>query len=330
MADQKMDKYIDNSGDKKYFAIIPYYIVNHSTAYEQSLYLVMKRLAGEKGTCYASLTDLAKRMGVARSTTHKTLQGIIERGWIKFLGKKPSKTHPSNEYEIVDLWGENLDYIKSITSQKKSPPDEQSQKKSPPDEQRRVHQVDTKKNDIKNKQLTKEEERTLTPFQKVFISIIKKYPKEFKLYATEDIQWLKDRVENQPQFKSIDLGYEMEGWGTWLEAEHRKKQATQGNTFPKSDFKRSLSNRLKKAVEFKATSRWKSGANSDYPNPNDDPDRVKREAQRAIERTDELLAERERWKKESTVNPTKLIKALKEGKSLDEFKRTLPNSTTCS
>uniref|UniRef100_A0A6M3M511 Replicative helicase inhibitor G39P N-terminal domain-containing protein n=1 Tax=viral metagenome TaxID=1070528 RepID=A0A6M3M511_9ZZZZ len=58
--------------------------------------------------------------------------------------------------------------------------------------------------------------------------------------------------------------------------------------------------------------------------------KAEREAQRAIERTNQLLAEREQWKKDSIVSPTKLIKALKEGKSLDEFKRTLPkpNPTT--
>jgi len=68
---EQKDKYIDKSGDKKYFTQIPNMIVNHSTAYEQSLYLVMKRLAGEGGSCYASLNFLAEKMGVHKTTFQK-------------------------------------------------------------------------------------------------------------------------------------------------------------------------------------------------------------------------------------------------------------------
>ena len=35
----------DESGDKKYFTLVPNYILNHSSAIDQSLYLQMKRFA---------------------------------------------------------------------------------------------------------------------------------------------------------------------------------------------------------------------------------------------------------------------------------------------
>jgi hypothetical protein len=47
-------KILDNSGDKRYFTIVPNYILNHSTAIDQALYLQMKRLAGDEGLCFAT------------------------------------------------------------------------------------------------------------------------------------------------------------------------------------------------------------------------------------------------------------------------------------
>jgi hypothetical protein len=43
----------DESGDHKYFSLLPHYILNHSTAVDQALYMQMKRYAGEGigGTC---------------------------------------------------------------------------------------------------------------------------------------------------------------------------------------------------------------------------------------------------------------------------------------
>ena len=46
----------DGSGDKEFFTIVPNFILNHSTATEQALYLQLKRLAGDgkKDYCYPS------------------------------------------------------------------------------------------------------------------------------------------------------------------------------------------------------------------------------------------------------------------------------------
>lgn len=105
-------KITDKSGDRKYFAMIPYYVVNHSSAYEQSLYLVMKRIASEEGTCWASPQTIAKIMDVAANTVRKYRKKLEQRGWIKKIGTRQiGKTNQSTyEYEIVDLWKLNMDF----------------------------------------------------------------------------------------------------------------------------------------------------------------------------------------------------------------------------
>lgn len=102
------DKYIDKSGDKKYFTQIPNMIVNHSTAYEQSLYLIMKRIAGEGGDCYASLNFLAKKMGVHKTTISKTITKLLKRKWIAEAEKTKVKGGYTRTFIIIDLWPRNI------------------------------------------------------------------------------------------------------------------------------------------------------------------------------------------------------------------------------
>lgn len=98
----------DESGDRKYFTIVPNYILNHSTAWERDVYIQMKRIAGEKGTCWTSRTTLAKQCGMSVDRLKKSLKYLVEHKWIELLGKKTIKTaggtQQVNEYRIVDLW----------------------------------------------------------------------------------------------------------------------------------------------------------------------------------------------------------------------------------
>ena len=103
----KIIEIIDKSGDRKYFTQIPNIIVNHSNAYEQSLYLTMKRLAGEKESCYASLNWLAKKLGVDKKTITKTIAKLLERQWIKEIEKRKVRGGQVRQFIIVDLWKEN-------------------------------------------------------------------------------------------------------------------------------------------------------------------------------------------------------------------------------
>lgn len=107
----KTFKLIDKKGNRKYFTIIPNYIIDHSTAYEQSLYLVMKRIAGEKMTCYASPQTIAKKMGVAPNTVRKYRDKLEQKVWIKKIGMhNTGVTNQSTcEYKMVDIWKFNID-----------------------------------------------------------------------------------------------------------------------------------------------------------------------------------------------------------------------------
>jgi len=98
----------DESGDKKYFTMIPNCIVNHSTHYEQSLYLTMKRLAGEHGSCFASLNFLSKKLGIHRITLTQTIEKLLKRKWIKEIEPKKVNGGMVRQFTIVDLWKRNL------------------------------------------------------------------------------------------------------------------------------------------------------------------------------------------------------------------------------
>lgn len=124
MKEQKL-KLLDKSGDKEFFTIIPNYILNHSSVYDRALYIQMKRMAGDDGSCWASKKELAKLCKMSVGQTTKSLKYLLERGWIKFEGKKKGRTKPSYEYSIVNIWHINSDFYR----QKESSYSEQSKKK---------------------------------------------------------------------------------------------------------------------------------------------------------------------------------------------------------
>jgi len=115
-------KILDESNDRRYFTIVPNIIANGSTAYEQALYLQMKRKAGEAGTCYASRETLAEAMGVGTGTVSRTIDKLLKRGWIKYVGKRHGKTRPTNEYRVVDIWRENVESYKDPSTVDESTP----------------------------------------------------------------------------------------------------------------------------------------------------------------------------------------------------------------
>jgi len=103
----------DESGDRKYFTQIPNIIVNHSTAYEQSLYLIMKRIAGEGGSCFASLNTLAGRMGANRKTVAKNIIKLVDRKWIEEIEPIKIRGGIVKQFKIVDLWKLNMEEYES-------------------------------------------------------------------------------------------------------------------------------------------------------------------------------------------------------------------------
>jgi hypothetical protein len=107
----------DGSGDRKYFTQVPNMIVNHSTAYEQSLYLIMKRIAGEDGYCYASYRLLAEKMGVRRNTVAVIIDKLLKRKWISEVSPIKIRGGSVRRFTIVDLWKLNMKEYEESGSQ---------------------------------------------------------------------------------------------------------------------------------------------------------------------------------------------------------------------
>lgn len=102
----------DESGDKKYFTMLPNIILNHSTAIDQALYCQLKKFAGENGVAYPSATTLIKKLGVTRNTIKKSIAYLLKRGWILENGKREVMTQGGKQfvtaYKIVDIWKLNV------------------------------------------------------------------------------------------------------------------------------------------------------------------------------------------------------------------------------
>ena len=104
----------DESKDKKYFTIIPNFILNSSTAIDQALYMQIKRIAGDDGECSASLSYFQKQLGAGRDTIYKSINYLIKHKWISFVGKKKNQTYGGkqkiNTYTVNDIWNLNNNY----------------------------------------------------------------------------------------------------------------------------------------------------------------------------------------------------------------------------
>lgn len=107
-------KIVDESGDKKYFTIIPNYILNHSTLWDREVYIQMKRITGEDGACWTSQKTLAKQCGISVNRLKKSLKYLLEHGWIKQVGVKKVATEGGgqevHEYKVSDLWKLNIEF----------------------------------------------------------------------------------------------------------------------------------------------------------------------------------------------------------------------------
>ena len=106
----------DGSNDKKYFTIIPNYVLNHSTMWDREVYIQMKRIAGEHGICWTSQKTLAEQCGMSINRLKKSIQYLLDHKWIKDYGTKRVGTSGGsqevNQYKIIDLWQKNIEFYK--------------------------------------------------------------------------------------------------------------------------------------------------------------------------------------------------------------------------
>lgn len=94
--------------------MVPNYVLNHSGAIEQGLYLQMKRYAGENGSCYASGRTLRKQLKIGIKAYRTALKYLIDHDWIYLKGKMMAHTKGGdqllNVYGVRDLWKLNSDF----------------------------------------------------------------------------------------------------------------------------------------------------------------------------------------------------------------------------
>lgn len=203
----------DESGDHKYFSLLPHYILNHSTAIDQALYMQMKRYAGEdsSGTCWASKKTLKEKLGIGHKALNKSIEYLIGRGWIIYLGKRKIKTIGGeqlvDEYSIKDIWKENVLYYEQGCSE--SIPLPESSVRVSQKEDKGGCFGDTNKNHILNK--NNKEDTLQQLFEKEIQTDNLKEKENFLSYWTEkNTGGKKERWQKQTVF---DI---KRRWSTWL------------------------------------------------------------------------------------------------------------------
>ena len=101
---------IDQSGDRKYFTIIPNILwVKDLTALERWLYATIKKVAGDDGECFMSTLTLAKEAGISTGSISKAKQTLQDKGLVRIVRRKRSaKGHAIDHITITDIWEENI------------------------------------------------------------------------------------------------------------------------------------------------------------------------------------------------------------------------------
>lgn len=168
----------DESNDRGYFTIIPNYILNHSTAVAQALYLQLKRLAGENGVAYAGSRYLKERLKISQPTLRKEFNYLLAKGWIEYAGEKEVETDGGKQkiksYKIVDLWQLNNKFYESKRGEKIDTPCQRGEKIDTQGVKTRGEKIDTKEEPYKknttNKRFSfKSTSYTDTQWQKVLM-----------------------------------------------------------------------------------------------------------------------------------------------------------------
>lgn len=112
MQEEKVTAIHDQSEDKKYFTMIPNFVIDHAGAIPRALYMDMKRYAGEIGTCYASEKTLRTKLQVGKIAFHKALKFLVDQKWITFSGYQLIETEGGMQsikaYTVNDIWSKNM------------------------------------------------------------------------------------------------------------------------------------------------------------------------------------------------------------------------------
>lgn len=136
----------DNSGDKEFFTIIPNYIANHSTANDQALYFQIKKHAGENGKCFATEKTLMQKLGIGKKAYDKSMDYLLEKKWITFIGLTSGKTRPIKTYRVNNIWKLNNQHYKKISSKSNVSFNEKISAESRGDKFQKQHKISAESN----------------------------------------------------------------------------------------------------------------------------------------------------------------------------------------
>ena len=207
----------DNSGDHKYFSLLPHYILNHSTANDQALYMQMKRYAGETatGTCWASKKTLKEKLNIGHKALTTSIDYLLKRGWIEFKGKKLVETKGGpqlvDEYSVTDIWKQNILYYENNEGCPQSKALSEVSSRVSQKEAKGGCFQDTNKNHLLNKKEAEKEQLSFLQLFNIKIETTNEKEKEkFISYWTEkNLNGTKERYQMQ---KTFDIKRRWNGW----------------------------------------------------------------------------------------------------------------------
>ena len=112
--ENEQQQFIDKTGDKKYFTIIPNMIVNGYTATESGVYLYIKRKAGENGKFYERARVSAKKLKLNTQTFRKIRDRLVRNGKLEYVGGRKETGNQrggkqtTKIFKVIDIWEENV------------------------------------------------------------------------------------------------------------------------------------------------------------------------------------------------------------------------------
>ena len=112
----------NESGDRKYFTIIPNILIDTLGSVPLALYGQLKKMAGEHGVAYPSHSSLCRNLDITRNTLKKYIKELENENLIKLVGHQIIETGGGEQivksYSIVDVWKKNTDYYHKIQENK--------------------------------------------------------------------------------------------------------------------------------------------------------------------------------------------------------------------
>jgi hypothetical protein len=110
-------KIIDQMQDRAYFTIIPNLVDDFGlSVYAIRLYLHLRRVAGEAGSCWQSTRTLAEHCGMSEGSVTKAKEELRNTKLIHITHvKNPHGGRDYHNIEIIDIWKKNIDnYTKEV------------------------------------------------------------------------------------------------------------------------------------------------------------------------------------------------------------------------